>query len=311
MDTIIKDTLSQHKIMLDQNCKLIISHEEMVSRIIKEFVEEAKHLSIEEIIKIVQDEHRFQRLNNENTIPGYGTVRFDFFGCIDLPQLDHTIKRIYLNVEIQNDAYTKYSLITRGDAYLSRIQTTQWGREYDDRNYDGMKKVYLIWILPQAAKKRDGQVSICKTDEKNHLEKVESYDKREQIVIYLDKEHDTNKKYQEYDEILTPLVVFLNNILDYQGKIRIMKEYGFKEIEKEVSDVCDYANMLEKEYLNKGIGIGVEKGIEQGIEQGTQKKNIEHVRKLMTKLKMSFKEAIQFLDIPEDEVKEIEKYFKS
>lgn len=307
MDTIIKDTLSQHKIMLDQNCKLMISHEEMLSRIIKEFVEEAKHLSIEEIIKIVQDEHRFQRLNNENSIPGYGTVRFDFFGCIDLPQLDHTIKRIYLNVEIQNDAYPKYSLITRGDAYLSRIQTTQWGKEYNDQNYDGMKKVYLIWILPQAAKKRDGQVSICKTDEKKHLEKLESYDKREQIVIYLDKEHDTNKKYQEYDEVLTPLVVFLNNILDYQGKIRIMKEYGFKEIEKEVREVCDYANMLEKEYLNKGIGIGVEKG----IEQGTQNERIKNIRKLMIKLKMSFKEAIQFLDIPEDEVKEIEKYFKS
>lgn len=303
MDTIIKDTLSQHKIMLDQNCKLMISHEEMLSRIIKEFVEEAKHLSIEEIIKIVQDEHRFQRLNNENSIPGYGTVRFDFFGCIDLPQLDHTIKRIYLNVEIQNDAYPKYSLITRGDAYLSRIQTTQWGKEYNDQNYDGMKKVYLIWILPQAAKKRDGQVSICKTDEKKHLEKLESYDKREQIVIYLDKEHDTNKKYQEYDEVLTPLVVFLNNILDYQGKIRIMKEYGFKEIEKEVREVCDYANILEKEYLNKGIGIGVEKG--------TQNERIKNIRKLMIKLKMSFKEAIQFLDIPEDEVKEIEKYFKS
>ena len=306
MDTIIKDTLSQHKIMLDQNCKLMISHEEMLSRIIKEFVEEAKHLSIEESIKIVQDEHRFQRLNNENSIPGYGTVRFDFFGCIDLPQLDHTIKRIYLNVEIQNDAYPKYSLITRGDAYLSRIQTTQWGKEYNDQNYDGMKKVYLIWILPQAAKKRDGQVSICKTDEKKHLEKLESYDKREQIVIYLDKEHDTSKKYQEYDEILTPLVVFLNNILDYQGKIRIMKEYGFKEIEKEVREVCDYANILEKEYLNKGIGIGVEKG----IEQGTQNERIKNIRKLMIKLKMSFKEAIQFLDIPEDEVKEIEKYFK-
>lgn len=306
MDTIIKDTLSQHKIMLDQNCKLMISHEEMLSRIIKEFVEEAKHLSIEEIIKIVQDEHRFQRLNNENSIPGYGTVRFDFFGCIDLPQLDHTINRIYLNVEIQNDAYPKYSLITRGDAYLSRIQTTQWGKEYNDQNYDGMKKVYLIWILPQAAKKRDGQVSICKTDEEKQLEKVETYDKREQIVIYLDKEHDTNKKYQEYDEVLTPLVVFLNNILDYQGKIRIMKEYGFKEIEREVREVCDYANILEKEYLNKGIGIGVEKG----IEQGTQNERIKNIRKLMIKLKMSFKEAIQFLDIPEDEVKEIEKYFK-
>ena len=307
MDALIKDTLSQHKIMLDQNCKLMISHEEMLSRIIKEFVEEAKHLSIEEIIEIVQDEHRFQRLNNENTISGYGTVRFDFFGCIDLPQLDHTINRIYLNVEIQNDAYPKYSLITRGDAYLSRIQTTQWGKEYNDQNYDGMKKVYLIWILPQAAKKRDGQVSICKTDEEKQLEKVETYDKREQIVIYLDKEHDTNKKYQEYDEVLTPLVVLLNNILDYQGKIRIMKEYGFKEIEKEVREVCDYANILEKEYLNKGIGIGVEKG----IEQGTQNERIKNIRKLMIKLKMTFKEAIQFLDILKDEVKEIEKYFKS
>ena len=135
---------------------------------------------------------------------------------------------------------------------------------------------------------------------------MESSDKREQIVIYLDKEHDTSKKYQEYDEILTPLVVFLNNILDYQGKIRIMKEYGFKEIEKEVREVCDYANILEKEYLKKGIGIGVEKG----IEQGTQNERIKNIRKLMIKLKMSFKEAIQFLDIPEDEVKEIEKYFK-
>ena len=113
-------------------------------------------------------------------------------------------------------------------------------------------------------------------------------------MIYLDKEHDTNKKYQEYDEVLTPLVVFLNNILDYQGKIRIMKEYGFKEIEKEVREVCDYANILEKEYLNKGIGIGVEKG----IEQGTQNERIKNIRKLMIKLKMSFKEAIQFLDIP-------------
>ena len=143
-----------------------------------------------------------------------------------------TIRSYYqknlFKVEIQNDAYPKYSLITRGDAYLSRIQTTHWGKEHDGQNYDGMEKVYLIWILPQAAKKRDGQVSICKIDEKKHL---------------------------------------------------------------------------EKEYLNKGIWIGVEKG--------TQNERIKNIRKLMIKLKMTFKEAIQFLDILKDEVKEIEKYFKS
>ena len=69
----------------------------------------------------------------------------------------------------------------------------------------------------------------------------------------------------------------------------------------------DEKKHLEKEYLNKGIGIGVEKG----IEQGTQNERIKNIRKLMIKLKMTFKEAIQFLDILKDEVKEIEKYFKS
>lgn len=53
----------------------------------------------------------------------------------------------------------------------------------------------------------------------------------------------------------------------------------------------------------------------EALEKGTQKerirKNVEYVRKIMTKLKMSFKEAIAFLEIPEDEEKEIEKYFKS
>ena len=65
----------------------------------------------------------------------------------------------------------------------------------------------------------------------------------------------------------------------------------------------DEKKHLEKEYLNKGIWIGVEKG--------TQHERIKNIRKLMIKLKMTFKEAIQFLDILKDEVKEIEKYFKS
>ena len=104
---------------------------------------------------------------------------------------------------------------------------------------------------PTSSKKRDGQVSICKIDEEKQLEKVESYDKREQIVIYLDKEHDTNKKYQEYDEVLTPLVVFLNNILDYQGKIRIMKEYGFNVIDKEIEKMCNLGEMIEREAIQK------------------------------------------------------------
>ena len=292
--------------MLDQNCKAIVGSQEMLARMIHEFVREAKHLSINEIMEIIKDEHRFKWLNNENMIPSYGTVKFDLFCCIDLPQLNGINKRIYLNVEIQNNVHPGYSLVTRGIAYVFRILTTQWGTEYDDKNYDGMKKVYSLWIMPQASKRKDGNVDVYKVkkERKNGKEEnKEKYDKGELVMIYLNQKHDTTKKYPIHDEVLMPLVVFLNNRIDFQGKKEIIKEYGFKETEREVKEMCDYADYLERKARNEGINRG--KKLER------KEKNIEYIRKLMARLQMSFKEAVNLLEMPEKEVKEIEKYFQS
>ena len=134
-------------------------------------------------------------------------------------------------------------------------------------------------------------------------ENNENYDEEELVMIYLNQKHDTTKKYLKHDEVLMPLVVFLNNRIDYQGKKEIIKEYGFKETEREVKEMCDYANYLERKARNEGINRG--KKIER------KEKNIEYVRKLMERLQMSFKEAVCLLEIPEKEIKEIEKYFQS
>ena len=46
-----------------------------------------------------------------------------------------------------------------------------------------MKKTYVIWILPQAAKKRDGNMNRYRITEENisgsTIERLESYDKSE------------------------------------------------------------------------------------------------------------------------------------
>ena len=65
--------------------------------------------------------------------------------------------------------------------------------------------------------------------------------------------------------------------------------------------MCDYANYLERKARNEGIS----QRINQGKKIERKEKNIEYVRKLMERLQMSFKE------IPEKEIKEIEKYFQS
>ena len=171
METVIQNTITNHKIMLGQHYKAIVGNQEMLARMIHEFVREVRYLSVKEIMKIIKDEQRFRWLNNENMIPNYGTVKFDMLCCVDLPQLNGTNKRIYLNVEIQNNIHPGYSLVTRGIASVLRILTTQWGRKYDDKNYDVMKKVYSLWIMPQATKRKDGDVDVYKVKKKGRMEK--------------------------------------------------------------------------------------------------------------------------------------------
>ena len=192
---------------------------------------------------------------------------------------------------------------TRGNDYLSRIITSQNGKEYDYRNYDGMKKAYVIWILPQVAKKRDGHVNRINSKLENisgsTIERLESYDKGEQIMIFLNKDHDIKDKYEDSDWIKTPLVIFLNNTYDLLKKKEIMKEYGFEEIEKEVKKMCNLGEMIARE------------NIEKGLVQGQKKKNIELITDLMNSLSISFSKAIELLKVSKDKVLEIEKYFKS
>ena len=192
---------------------------------------------------------------------------------------------------------------TRGNDYLSRIITSQNGKEYDYRNYDGMKKAYVIWILPQVAKKRDGHVNRINSKLENisgsTIERLESYDKGEQIMIFLNKDHDIKDKYEDSDWIKTPLVIFLNNTYDLLKKKEIMKEYGFEEIEKEVKKICNLGEMIARE------------NIEKGLVQGQKKKNIELITDLMNSLSISFSKAIELLKVSKDKVLEIEKYFKS
>ena len=92
-----------------------------------------------------------------------------------------------------------------------------------------MKKVYSLWIMPQATKRKDGDVDVYKLKKERRKngkeENNENYDKEELVMIYLNQKHDTIKKYPKHDEVLMPLVVFLNNRIDYQGKKEIIKIY--------------------------------------------------------------------------------------
>lgn len=64
MNKINKITTSKQTTMYDHLCKMIIGNEEILSKIIKVVVGEAKHLSIEEIRKLIKGIHIGDRIVN-------------------------------------------------------------------------------------------------------------------------------------------------------------------------------------------------------------------------------------------------------
>ena len=317
MEKVLEITSNDHIIMIDKLCKRILGHPEILGRIIKGFIKEAEDVSLEEIIELIKGKKDqegnsyFQQLNNVIDIAHHGRVEFDYLCCINLPQTDGTMKRIYLDVEIQNVENRGYAPLTRGNDYLSRMITSQNGKEYDYRNYDGMKKTYVIWILPQAAKKRDGHVNRINSKLENisgsTIERLESYDKSEQIMVYLNKDYDIKEKYEGSDWIKTPLVIFLNNTYDLLIKKEVMKEYGFEEIEKEVKKMCNLGEMIARENIEKGHSIG----LEQGLVQGQKLERITLIKNMMESLQCSMQRAMDVLKLTADERKDVEEYFKS
>ena len=174
-----------------------------------------------------------------------------------------------------------------------------------------MKKAYVIWILPQSAKKRDGHVNRISSKLENisgsAIERLESYDKGEQIMIFLNKDHDIKDKYEDSDWIKTPLVIFLNNTYDLLIKKEVMKEYGFEEIEKEVKKMCNLGEMIARENIEKGHSMG----LEQGLVQGQKLERIASIKNLMKKMAIPLDKAMDLLDLSSIEKEEMKKYFQA
>ncbi|MBS4903517.1 MAG: hypothetical protein KHZ96_13780, partial [Coprobacillus sp.] len=143
------------------------------------------------------------------------------------------------------------------------------------------------------------------------IERLECYDKGEQIMVSLNKDHDIKEKYEDSDWIKTPLVIFLNNTYDLLVKKEVMKEYGFEEIEKEVKKMCNLGEMIARENIEKGHSIGLEQGLVQGLAQGQKLERITLIKNMMESLQCSMQRAMDVLKLTADERKDVEEYFKS
>ena len=72
-----------------------------------------------------------------------GMIRFDIIFYV---RMKDGLAQVIINIEIQKDEPTQYFLLNRAIFYVSRMVSSQKGRDFVHQNYNDMKRVFSIWL---------------------------------------------------------------------------------------------------------------------------------------------------------------------
>lgn len=277
-------SIASVKVQYDDNIKNILSNKVILAWILKSSTTEFYDLTIERIVECIEDEPEISavRVNpgetnesekivgskNEDKVPMEGTVYYDIRFQAYVPIEGKYIK-ILLNLEAQKNFYPGYQIVTRGVFYGGRMISAQLDTEFEIPDYDGLKKVYSIWLCVQAPKKIGNAISRYSLEKEDVVsgipDKKEAYDKLSIVMICL------NEKMETKTEFLELMNVLLSRTMSVDDKMRILEEkfnisMGNK-MEKELNLMCNLSDLVEEEAMERGMERGMEKKLEEHVEK--------------------------------------------
>jgi hypothetical protein len=299
----------------DRYCKNLLSNRMILAHIMKECVSEFKDFDVNYIaenciegtpqvseveVHINNKPEKIVGMNTEDRTMDEGVVFFDIKFVAVLPQTGENI-RLIINLEAQNKYNPGYSLVRRGLYYCCRLISSQYETEFKDGDYDGIKKVYSIWICTDTPDYAKNTITKYKITEENIIGNMKvdqsKYDLLNVIMVCLDKDSEDVENMNK--GILKLLRVLLSGrVSSDKKKIVLNEDFDIEmsvELEKEMRDMCN---------LSAGIR---EDGVRDGIEKGAELKDLEYLRKFMKKFKISFEQAAEMMELSESDK---EKYSK-
>lgn len=204
-------------------------------------------------------------LNTEDFVPNEGKIIFDICFVAHAPSGDQLIK-LYVNVEIQKKYHVGYDLVTRGFFYAARMLSAEFGKEFEDPNYNDIKKVYSIWLCmdsPKYAQNTTTRYHIVPENLVGNFPKDKArFDLLEVIMICLPKEI---AKVEDNRPLHRLLGVTLSNKLSALEKEQILQhEFCIpitKTIDRRVKSMCNLSEAIVEEDMIKLIKICKEFGI--------------------------------------------------
>lgn len=296
------------KVAYDRACKRLLANKIILAWIMKSCLEEYRDCEISEIaLKYIEgeaqisevavypdEEAEFQQitgLSTEDSTINEGTVTYDIRFRAIVPGTGERISLI-INIEAQNDFYPGYPIVKRNLYYCCRLVSSQYGTEFTNSHYEKIKKVYSIFICMNPPNYRKNTINQYSIQEEKvvglYKEDIMNYDLLTAIIICLGDVDD-----EEATGILKLLEVLLSTERSTEEKKKILQEdFAIKmtqELEREVSEMCNLSDGVEKKGIAKGRAYGIAEGIATSI------------RKLTESMGWTIEQAMDALQIPTEE----------
>ena len=261
-DTSAKRLLGQKSILAHILVKTVDEFRGMNPKDVVDCIEGTPHIStvpVEPGLTNTVSERNGERLvgfNAENQDVNEGLVRFDIVFYVRMPSAGGRkdgLSQIIINVEAQKDEPKGYKILNRAIFYVSRLVSSQKGRDFENSSYDDIKRVYSIWVCMNMDENSMSHVHLAKEDLIGSYEWKGNLDLLNIIMLGLAKELPEHDETYELHRLLGAL---LSKELTIDEKLNIIgKEYDIpieENFRKDVSVMCNLSQGIKED----GIAIG-------------------------------------------------------
>jgi len=260
---ILVRTVDEFKGMNPRYVETLIEGEPYISRIPLE-----PGLTNQEVMR-VKSGQRITGLNTENQEHAEGLVRFDIVFYV---RMKDGLSQIILNVEAQKDEPQRYGILNRAVFYVSRLISSQKERDFENTEYDDIKRVYSIWVCMNMEENSLSHIHLVKDDLVGYHDWRGKLDLFNIVMIGLAKKLPGQGEQYELHRLLGAL--FAEGLTAGERLNIIKEEYDIpieQTIEQEVDVMCNLSQGIKE----AGIAEGREEGRVEGREEGREEGRVE------------------------------------
>ncbi len=166
MNTEVKNAIkaTDRDAQYDESAKRLLGQKIILAHILVKTVKEFKGMDLKTVVPFIEGKpfistiplepgltnkksekggQKIAGFNTENAEINEGLVRFDIVFYV---RMKDGLSQIILNVEAQKNEPVGYELLNRAVFYVSRLISSQKERDFENTNYNDIKRVYSIWI---------------------------------------------------------------------------------------------------------------------------------------------------------------------